>query len=111
MAEVSYNVDQLVRDVRICLDENDVQNSILADDSNTLQLDDIIKSKIGDAIDGIMTTAPLELVGDGEDMPVSDIKWEGTNSADDGELRMCISSEIRLCQHLRKVVSAILADW
>lgn len=108
MAEVSYNVDQLVRDVRICLDENDVQNSILADDSNTLQLDDIIKSKIGDAIDGIMTTAPLELVGDGEDMPVSDIKWEGGNSADDGELRMC---KVAKPEDYLRLVGAKMADW
>ena len=106
MAE--YNVDQLVRDVRICLDENDVQNSILADDSNTLQLDDIIKSKIGDAIDGIMTTAPLELLGDGEDMSVDGIKWEADNSANDGELRMC---KVKKPNDYLRLVGAKMPDW
>ena len=108
MAGVSYSMEQVVRDVRICLDENDVQNSILADDSNTLQLDDIIKSKIGDAIDGIMATAPMELLGAGEDMPVTDIKWEGDNSADDGELRMCAVAKPD--DYLR-LVGAKMPDW
>ena len=106
MAE--YNVSDIVRDVRICLDENDVQNSILADDSNTLQLDDIIKSKIGDAIDGIMTTAPLELVGDGVDVEVNDIKWEGDNSADDGELRMC---KVAKPEDYLRLVGVKMPDW
>lgn len=107
---MEYNISQLVKDVRVCLDENDVQNILLASEANTLQLDDIIKSKIGEAIDGVLTSAPLELLGIGVEATGDGIavEWEDGNIADDGELRMC--SIARPEDYLR-LVGAKMPDW
>ena len=45
---MNYAVTDIVKDVRITLDQNQVE-SILAADDDTLELDDIIRKKITEA--------------------------------------------------------------
>lgn len=103
-----YNIDDIVRDVRICLDENDVQNALLADDVQTLMLDDIIKSKVGEAIDGVVVNAPVDLLGAGEAMEITDIEWSGEGNVNDSELRMC---RVKKPADMLRLVGAKMPDW
>ena len=61
-----YKVADIIRDVRIAMDTNDIDASLLADkDTDTLQLDDIIRSVIVDAVKTIEIIAPAQLVDSG----------------------------------------------
>lgn len=55
---MNYDLDEIVRDVRVALDENEEINQIL-DDSTTLTLDDIIRQKILHAVRYVLDRAPL----------------------------------------------------
>jgi hypothetical protein len=60
-----YDINNIVRDVRITIDQN-MSESALAGfgDTDTLALDDIIKSKIVDAAMLIFDNAPINMIGD-----------------------------------------------
>jgi len=58
---MNYAVTDIVKDVRITLDQNQVE-SILAADDNTLELDDIIRNKITEAAMRILREAPLRMI-------------------------------------------------
>ena len=102
-----YNINDIVRDVRICLDENDVQNAFMQLEENTLMLDDIIKSKVGEAIDGVVISAPVELLGDGDVMPIDNVEWEN-GAGDEDELKMC---RVKKPADYLRLVGAKMPDW
>lgn len=52
-------VDDLINDVRITLDENVPESSYLFESSDNLELDDIIRSKLVDAVRLVFEDAPL----------------------------------------------------
>ncbi|WP_278815004.1 hypothetical protein [Leyella stercorea] len=61
-----YQVDNIVRDVRIVIDENASSAPLILDgDSDTLTLDEIIKSKIVDAVKKVEMDAPTRLLESG----------------------------------------------
>lgn len=61
-----YNILDVMRDVRICLDENMSSEKLLhEDDGDTLALDDIIRSKILESVIRVHTTAPVYLLEEG----------------------------------------------
>lgn len=61
-----YKVADIIRDVRIVMDTNDIDASLLADkDTDTLQLDDIIRSVIVDAVKTIEINAPAQFLDSG----------------------------------------------
>lgn len=61
-----YQIDKIVEDVRVCLDENMTSASLLASgDVDTLALDDIIKSKIVEAVERVEIEAPNYLLESG----------------------------------------------
>lgn len=61
-----YQVDNIVRDVRIVIDENASSAPLILDgDSDTLTLDEIIKSKIVDAVKKVEMDAPIRLLESG----------------------------------------------
>lgn len=54
-----YQVEKILQDVRVCLDRNKADDALLTDgDEETLLLDDIIRSKIVEAVDTVHATAP-----------------------------------------------------
>lgn len=61
-----YSIHNVIRDVRICLDQNMTSEKLLQDDDvDTLALDDIIRSKILEAVIKVHTNAPVYLLEEG----------------------------------------------
>lgn len=61
-----YNIHDVMRDVRICLDQNMSSEELLEDrDVDTLSLDDIVRSKIEEAVRRVHTQAPTYLLEQG----------------------------------------------
>lgn len=60
-------IPEIVRDVRIAIDENKTSEQLIADeDIDTLSLDEIIRSKIVEAVRRVLTVAPIHLLDGGE---------------------------------------------
>lgn len=58
-----YNIHDVMRDVRICLDQNMTSEQLLQDDDvDTLALDDIVRSKILEAVVRVHSNAPTYLL-------------------------------------------------
>lgn len=61
-----YNIHDVMRDVRICLDQNMTSEQLLlTDDVDTLSLDAIVRSKIPEAVVRVHTNAPTYLLEEG----------------------------------------------
>lgn len=59
----AYSVETIVGDVRVALDENTTITVLSsASDADTLEMEDIIKSKIADGINAVRKVAPLRLL-------------------------------------------------
>ncbi|ERJ80071.1 hypothetical protein J5A56_00650 [Prevotella melaninogenica] len=61
-----YRLDEIAKDVRIAIDQNMSSETLIGfDDVDTLSLNDIIKSKVTDAVKRIHSTAPAYLLDGG----------------------------------------------
>ena len=61
-----YRLTEIARDVRIAIDENKTSEQLIADeDIDTLSLNEIIRSKIVEAVRRVETTAPVYLLEEG----------------------------------------------
>ena len=61
-----FQIDNIMRDVRVCLDENMMSEALLeSGDIDTLALDDIIRSKILEAVQRVHMDAPNYLLEGG----------------------------------------------
>lgn len=61
-----YKIKWIARDVRVAIDENKTSEQLIADeDVDTLALDDIILSKIVEAVRRVVTNAPTHLLDGG----------------------------------------------
>lgn len=61
-----YRLDEIAKDVRIAIDQNMSSDMLIGfDDVDTLSLNDIIKSKVTDAVKRIHSTAPAYLLDGG----------------------------------------------
>lgn len=61
-----YQIEDIVRDVRVCLDENIQSNPLLLEkDVDTLALDDIVRSKIPEAVEKVHSMAPVHMLEEG----------------------------------------------
>lgn len=74
-ASMVYKLTEIVRDVRIAIDENKTSEQLIADeDIDTLSLNEIIRSKVLEAVRRVLVEAPLILL-DG-DIPFGDaVYW------------------------------------
>lgn len=62
-----YKLQRIVRDVRIAIDENKTSEQLIADeDIDTLSLEEIVRSKIVEAVRRVVTEAPTHLLDGGE---------------------------------------------
>lgn len=70
-----YKITHIARDVRIAIDENKTSEQLIADDDiDTLSLEEIIRSKIVEAVRRVITEAPTHLLDGG--VPFGDaIYW------------------------------------
>lgn len=71
---MEYSVQDIIKEVRKALDENEVNESLL-DDSDTLSLNAIIEQKIPDAVRGVTESAPSRLL-DGGVAFADTLNWE-----------------------------------
>ena len=85
---VWISLDELVRDVRISLDENAVQSAYLEADADNLELDELIRSKLPEAARDVTESASVELL-DPEPMPteVESCEYGGMLSVPEDFLR------------------------
>lgn len=61
-----YRLDEIAKDVRIAIDQNMSSDTLIGfDDVDTLSLNDIIRSKITDAVKRIHSMAPVHLLDGG----------------------------------------------
>lgn len=61
-----YNIEEVMRDVRVCIDQNMTSEQlVLTEDADTLALDDIVRSKILDAVTRVHKTAPAYMLEEG----------------------------------------------
>lgn len=75
---MKFKVDDILKDVRVILDENEVDTALIDEgDVDTLTLNDLIRSKIEDSVRAVVTVAPLYLLDVGEDFPDQTISWDG----------------------------------
>ena len=80
-------VDNLINEVRITLDENAPQSSYLYESSDNIELDDIIRSKVVDAVRLALEDAPLSFL---EPKEVTSPTIEGN---DDGSGKITIPED------------------
>lgn len=75
-----YQIQRIARDVRVAMDENKTSEQLIADeDIDTLSLDDIVRSKIVEAVRRVVTEAPVHLLDGG--VPFGDaVYWRGKGS-------------------------------
>ena len=102
---MNYAVTDIVKDVRITLDQNQVE-SILAADDDTLELDDIIRKKITEAALRILREAPLRMI-DGTIALPEPVTIEDA----DNEAQVSIRSVIRLPDDYLRLAVVRMSDW
>lgn len=75
-----YQIDKIVQDVRICIDQNMTSEALIeSGDIDTLALDEIIKSKILEAIQRVHSEAPNYLLENGHNFGDA-VYWEDMES-------------------------------
>lgn len=75
-----YKIEVVEQDVRIAIDENMTSEQLISDeDVDTLSLNDIIRSKIEEAVRRVESTAPVYLLEEGHTFGDS-VFWEGDGS-------------------------------
>lgn len=73
---MKYKIEDIVRDVRVALDENGVSNALVAiKDNDTLLLDELINSKLADAVRNITLASPIGLLDEGVDFSDREVVW------------------------------------
>lgn len=69
-------IENILKDVRVALDENGVSEPLVSiSDNDTLLLDDLIKNKIVDAVRMVAVQAPGSMLDEGVDFSESDLVW------------------------------------
>lgn len=109
---MTYDADGIIRDVKVALDLN-MDSTPLAElgDVDTLALDDIIRSKIADAVRRVEITAPTHLLDAWHDFSDAEISWNG-----DGTGYVPLPSDFmrlvgfRMSDWKRTVFTPLLAD-
>ncbi len=95
-----YQTDRIVRDVRICMDEN-MESGVLLEtgDLESLSLDETIRSKVPEAVERVHTSAPGHLLECGHNFGDS-VYW--------GELE---SGWVLLPEDFMRLVVFEMDDW
>lgn len=101
---MNYAVADIIKDVRIALDQNQAE-SILAADDDTLELDDIIRKKITEAAMRILREAPLRMIDGTVALP------EPVTIEDESDAQAPIRSVIRLPDDYLRLAIVMMSDW
>ena len=101
---MNYAVADIIKDVRVTLDQNQVE-SILAADDDTLELDDIIRKKIKEAALRILRDAPLRMIDGTLALP------EPVTIEDEDSEHVPVKSVIRLPDDYLRLAIVKMSDW
>lgn len=75
-----YKIEVVEQDVRIAIDENKTSEQLISDeDIDTLSLNEVIRSKIEEAVRRVETTAPMYLLEEGHEFGEA-VYWEDNGS-------------------------------
>lgn len=95
-----YHIHDVMRDVRICLDQNMTSEQLLQDDDvDTVALDDIVRSKILEAVVRVHSNAPTYLLEEGHNFGDA-VFW--------GDLE---SGWVLLPQDFMRLIVFEMSDW
>ncbi len=95
-----YNIHDVMRDVRVCLDQNMTSEQLLlTGDVDTLAFDDIVRSKVLEAVVRVHNDAPTYLLEEGHNFGDA-VYW--------GELE---SGWVLLPQYFRRLIAFEMSDW
>lgn len=95
-----YKLTEIARDVRIAIDQNMTSEQLLAtDDIETLSLEDIIRSKIVEAVRRVETAAPVHFLEEGHDFGDA-VYW--------GDLE---SGWVLLPDDFMRLIAFRMSDW
>ena len=98
-----FEVAEIVRDVRIALDQNNCSTPLLATgDIDTLTLDELIENKIADATRVVENQAPAYMLEGGIDFSGS-VGWHGEHGLGSGYMH--------LPDDFLRLVSFKMSDW
>lgn len=105
-------INDIVGDVRVAIDENARSASLIAEgDSDTLTLDEIIRSKIADSVKKVEMNAPVHLLDSGLNFGDDGVYWNANLSGwiilPDDFMRMLV---FRMSDWQRSVYDAIDAS-
>jgi hypothetical protein len=98
-----YQVDRIVGDVRVAIDENRLDNALLVGgDEDTLRLDEVIRSKIVEAVERVHMEAPYYLLEQGHNFDgASDAVYWGDQE----------SGWVLLPEDFLRLVVFEMSDW
>ena len=82
----SVPIVEIIEQVKIILNENIKEDAFLLEDSSQLELDELIRSRIVDAVRLIHEAAPSHLLDDGLDMPIDGKVYTNENGSGHIEL-------------------------
>lgn len=99
-----YGTEDILREVRIALDENITHNELFAADASTLSLDDIIRQKITHGVRMVIEAAPCDMLGNGTDFSGSEVLWD-SGCCGIG------SGRIRLADDFLRLLVFRMSDW
>ena len=76
-----YKIDGIVKDVRVAIDQNMQSDALLMEqDIDTLALEEIIESKIEEAIRRVESSAPLSMLDSGHNFGEEGLFWDNYES-------------------------------
>ncbi len=102
---MTYKVDDLKRDIRVAIDQNADSSPLLnagVGDIDTLTMEQIIESKIVDAVRIVTAAAPHYLLDSGKDF-TTDICWDSRTGVGSGHV--CLPADFL------RLVSFKMSDW
>ena len=102
---MQYTVADIVEDVRIALDQNQDENSIIAQEDNTLKLDEIIRQKILHAARHLLETSDASVIDCGK---TSSLNLEEIGSVGWGELS---AWKALLPNDYLRLLTLKMSDW
>ena len=102
---MQYPVAQIVEQVRIILDQNQQESSILADESNTLELDEVIRQKILHAARLLLETSDVSAIDCGK---TSSLNLEEIDGVSWGELS---AWKALLPSDYLRLLTLKMSDW
>jgi hypothetical protein len=102
----TVDIKTLIKDVRVALNNNSKDEELIQwDDDNTLELDELILSKVEESVRTILTEAPPHLLGEGDPMRTHEaINWFSGERGKGGGAMLLPQDFIRL-------VSFQMSDW